>query len=189
MGILLLLMVIIQLLRFWYKNPKGGDFSVYISTDGGQTHETALATGLINASEWTEKTIDLSDYKGENNVVVVFKGTSNYGSNDARIYLDDVNIELAPTCPKQNALHVTALTSSSATLDWTAGNNEQDHWDLYLTTDADFTPDANTLPTVSNTNQKPYIFTDLSNETVYYAFVRARCSDTDQSSQQIGMLH
>lgn len=168
-------------LRFWYKNPKGGDFSVYISTDGGQTHETALATGLINASEWTEKTIDLSDYKGENNVVVVFKGTSNYGSNDARIYLDDVNIELAPTCPKQNALHVTALTSSSATLDWTAGNNEQDHWDLYLTTDADFTPDANTLPTVSNTNQKPYIFTDLSNETVYYAFVRARCSDTDQS--------
>lgn len=168
-------------LRFWYKNPKGGDFSVYISTDGGQTHETALATGLTNATEWTEKTIDLSDYKGENNVVIVFKGTSNYGSNDARIYLDDVNIELAPTCPKQNALHVTALTSSSATLDWTAGNSEQDHWDLYLTTDAGFTPDGNTLPTVTNTYQKPYTFSDLSNETVYFAFVRARCSDTDQS--------
>lgn len=168
-------------LRFWYKNPKGGDFSVFISTDGGQTHETALATGLTNAADWTEKTIDLSDYKGESNVVIAFKGTSNYGSNDARIYLDDVNIESAPTCPKQSALHVTALTSSSATLDWTAGNSEQDHWDLYLTTDAGFTPDGNTLPTVTNTYQKPYTFTDLSNETIYFAFVRARCSDTDQS--------
>ncbi len=168
-------------LRFWYKNPKGGDFSVYISTDGGQTHETALATGMTNIAEWTEKTIHLSDYKGESNVVIVFKGTSNYGSNDARIYLDDVNIEIAPTCPKQNALHVTALTSSSVTLDWTAGNSEQDHWDLFITTDANVTPNASTVPTVTNTDQKPYTRTGLNPETVYFAFVRARCSDTDQS--------
>ena len=168
-------------LRFWYKNPNGGDFSVYISTDGGQTHETALATGMTNIAEWTEKTIDLSDYKGESNVVIVFKGTSNYGSNDARIYLDDVNIEIAPTCPKQNALHVTALTSSSVTLDWTAGNSEQDHWDLFITTDANVTPNASTVPTVTNTDQKPYTRTGLNPETVYFAFVRARCSDTNQS--------
>ncbi len=168
-------------LRFWYKNPKGGDFSVFISTDGGQTHETALATGMTNIADWTEKTLDLSDYKGEDNVVIVFKGTSNYGSNDARIYLDDVNVELAPTCPKQNALHVTELTSSSVTLDWTAGNSEQDHWDLFITTDASVTPDANTTPTVTNTNQKPYTHTGLSDETIYFVFVRARCSDTDQS--------
>ena len=168
-------------LRFWYKNPKGGDFSVYISTDGGQTHETALATGMTNITEWTEKTIDLSDYKGESDVVIVFKGTSNYGSNDARIYLDDVNIEIAPTCPKQNGLQVTALTSSSVTLDWTAGNSEQDHWDLFITTDANVTPSASTVPTVTNTDQKPYTRTGLNPETVYFAFVRARCSDTDQS--------
>ena len=28
-------------LSFWYKNPAGGDFSVYLSTDGGDTHTTA----------------------------------------------------------------------------------------------------------------------------------------------------
>ena len=168
-------------LRFWYKNPKGGDFSVFISTDGGLTHETALASGLTNAADWTEKTIDLSNYKGESNVVIAFKGTSNYGSNDARIYLDDVNIEIAPTCPKQNGLQVTALTSSSATLNWTAGNSEQDHWDLFITTDANITPSASTIPTVTNTDQKPYTRTGLNPETVYFAYVRARCSDTDQS--------
>ncbi|MCR4847535.1 MAG: fibronectin type III domain-containing protein [Bacteroidales bacterium] len=168
-------------LRFWCKNPNGGDFSVYISTDGGLTHETELITGLTGITEWTEETIDLSSYKGEENVVIVFKGTSNYGSNDARLYLDDVYVEEAPTCPKQNGLQVTALTSSSVTLDWTTGTNDQDHWDIFITTDANVTPDANTTPTVVNTSQKPYTQAGLNDETVYFAFVRARCSDTDQS--------
>ena len=79
-------------LKFWYKNPAGGDFSVYISTDGGATHETALATGLTGAYSWTEHdAIDLSAYAGQD-VVIVFKGTSNYGSGDAYIYLDDVTV-------------------------------------------------------------------------------------------------
>ena len=40
-------------LKFWYKNPTGGDFSVYISNDGGATYETALATGLTGVTDWT----------------------------------------------------------------------------------------------------------------------------------------
>ena len=79
-------------LTFWYKNPTGGDFTVYISTDGGATHETALATGLTGVSGWTQiDPIDLSAYAGQE-VVIVFKGTSNYGSGDAYIYLDDVTV-------------------------------------------------------------------------------------------------
>lgn len=170
-------------LRFMYKNPAGGDFSVYISTDGGVTYTTPLATGLTGQADWDEKEILLSDYTGHQNVVVVFKGTSNCGYNQAnnRLYLDDVYIEEAPTCPKQSALHLTAVTSSSVTLDWTAGTNDQDHWDVFFTTDANVTPDANTTPTVANTDQKPYTHSGLNPETVYFAFVRARCSDTDQS--------
>ena len=170
-------------LRFMYKNPAGGDFSVYISTDGGVTYTTPLATGLTGQADWDEKEILLSDYTGHQNVVVVFKGTSNCGYNQAnnRLYLDNVYIEEAPTCPKQSALHITAVTSSSVTLDWTAGTNDQDHWDVFFTTDANVTPDANTTPTVANTDQKPYTHSGLNPETVYFAFVRARCSDTDQS--------
>ena len=41
-------------LSFWYKNPTGGDFSVYISTDGGLTHETSLVTGLTGIADWME---------------------------------------------------------------------------------------------------------------------------------------
>lgn len=83
-------------LTFWYKNPTGGDFSVYISTDGGATYTTALATGLTGKEEWTEKTISLANYAGTENVVIVFKGTSNFADGDAYIYLDDVSLTAAP---------------------------------------------------------------------------------------------
>ena len=79
-------------LKFWYKNPAGGDFSVYISNDGGATYETALATGLTNVSSWTEMNIGIPSAFTDN-VVIVFKGTSNYGNGDAYIYLDEVNVQ------------------------------------------------------------------------------------------------
>lgn len=80
-------------LKFWYKNPAGGDFSVYISNDGGATYTEELASGLTGASSWTEKVIDLPTDEYYNNVVIVFKGTSNCGYGDAYIYLDDVLVK------------------------------------------------------------------------------------------------
>lgn len=85
-------------LKFWYKNPTGGDFSVYISNDGGATYETALVTGLTGATDWTEQTINIPEGFTEN-VVIVFKGTSNYGSGDAYIYLDDVEVAISTNNP------------------------------------------------------------------------------------------
>ena len=79
-------------LSFWYKNPAGGDFSVYISTDGGETYTTSLFTDLTDQSTWEQKTYDLTSYAGQQNVVIVFGGTSNWGYGDAYIYLDDVEI-------------------------------------------------------------------------------------------------
>ena len=53
---------------------------VYISTDGGNTYITALATELTGQTSWTEHDpISLSGYAGQE-VVIVFKGTSNYAN-------------------------------------------------------------------------------------------------------------
>ena len=79
-------------LSFWYKNPAGGDFSVYASTDGGLTYPTELATGLTGKSDWTLKEIDIPAAVYGSNVVIVFKGTSNYANGDAYLYLDDMTI-------------------------------------------------------------------------------------------------
>ena len=157
-------------LSFWYKNPTGGDFSVYISTDGGATHETALATGLTGVSTWTELTISLADYAGQE-VVIVFKGTSNYGYGDAYIYLDDITVMEVPTCLKPNGLEVTATTTTTATLSWTAGANET-AWQICLNGD-----ETNLIMAESN----PFTVEDLTASTAYTAKVRAYCSADDQS--------
>ena len=78
-------------LSFWWKNPAAGDFSVYISTDGGTT-KTPIAQGLTSQTTWTQATYILADYIGASNVTILFEGTSNYGYGDAYIYLDDVAV-------------------------------------------------------------------------------------------------
>ena len=95
-------------LKFWYKNPAGGDFSLYISNDGGATYTTELVTGLTGASDWTEKVIDLPTDTYYENVVIVFKGTSNCGYEGAYIYLDDVLV-------KENANYAMSISGNDVT--------------------------------------------------------------------------
>ncbi len=78
-------------LLFWYKNPTGGDFSVYYTIDGGALN--TIATGLTGKTAWTKYTYKLPDACIDHRVVIIFKGTSNYGTGDAYIYLDDVEIK------------------------------------------------------------------------------------------------
>ena len=85
----------IMQLSFWYKNPTGGDFSVYVSNDGGDTYTTSLATGLTGQTDWKQVEVTIPTGFTEN-VVIVFKGTSNYGSGNAYIDLDDVTVQEAP---------------------------------------------------------------------------------------------
>ena len=158
-----------MLLTFWYKNPAGGDFSVFISNDGGTTYTTELATGLTGVSAWTEKEIVLpADFT--ENVVIVFKGTSNYGSGDAYIYLDDVTIDEAPACAKPTALAASNVTAHSVELNWTNGSDEE-AWQVAYGTTANFDADAAT-PVEVNTN--PYTLTGLAANTSYYICVRAK---------------
>ncbi len=167
-------------LRFWYKNPTGGDFSVYISTDGGSTYTTELATGLTGASSWTQEEINLPDYVDAENVVIVFKGTSNYGNGDAYIYLDDVAIVEAPSCLKPTGLAVTegSITNDGATITWTAGGSETE-WKIEYSTNADFTN-----PLYETVEDEPtYTFHGLADGTTYFVHVQAVCGGSNGSSE------
>ena len=85
-------------LGFYYKNAAGGDLSVYVSTNGGATYPTELATGLTGKSDWTLKEIDIPAAIYGDNVVIVFKATSNHsGSNNGYIYLDDFKLTEIPS--------------------------------------------------------------------------------------------
>ena len=164
-------------LGFWYKNTGISDFSIYISTDNGRTYTTPLVTAIPVVDDWTEMEIPVpSTYSGMDNVVFVFKATSNEGSN--RLDLDDVYVEVMPTCFKPKDVHVTALSQHSATLAWTNGG-EEDTWEIAYSTDPDFDPF--TQGTHLTVTENPYTLTDLNSGQWHYAYVRAKCSDTDVS--------
>ncbi len=166
-------------LRFYYKNPTGGDFSVFISTDGGATYST-LASGLTGQSSWIEMIYDITAYIG-NNVVIDFEGTSNYGSGDAYVYLDNVVVEAPPSCPAPSAQTATNITTTEADLDWTE-NGSATTWTFEYKADADFTPGNNEQDQTATVQVHPYGIAGLTAGTTYYWYVRADCGGADGSS-------
>ncbi len=109
---------------FMYKNPTGGDFSVFVSTDGGETYTTELASDLTGASNWTPMSIALEELDATDNVVIVFQGTSNYGSDDAYIYLDNVVVEETPACLVPTDLTLDTVATTYFQVSWTDNNEE-----------------------------------------------------------------
>ena len=112
-------------LSFYYKKNGSYDFSVYVSTDGGETYTTPLAEGLATASSWTQKTIALENLDSYDQVVIVFKGTGSYSYYSSYYYyLDDVEVGGIPTCNKPIAVSVpdSSLTANSAIVHWVDTN-------------------------------------------------------------------
>ena len=156
-------------LNFRWKNPTGGAGEVLISKDGGATKKS-LYSNLTGVSAWTAYEIDLSDYT-EDTVIIYFKGTSNYGSGDAYLYLDDVAITALPACRKVKGLSISNLTASSVTLDWTS---KASAWQIVCTNDASVNL-AEVTPI--DVQAKPYALSGLAADTTYYIYVRENCGE------------
>ncbi len=100
--------------------------------------------------------------------------------NQFNLYVDDIQVDLSPSCIRPSDLNATAITSNSAELSWTE-NNSATSWDIYIKMDGDLEPDANTTPTVAGTTTNPTTLTGLTSGTVYSVYVRSICSSSDQS--------
>jgi len=86
-------------------------------------------------------------------------------------FVDDISVVLTNTCPKiaSIAFDTSSITSSGATINWTAGGSETS-WAVYL--DGQF---------VTISNSAEYTFTGLNANTAYTASVRAVCGNGDTS--------
>ncbi|MFC0426820.1 GEVED domain-containing protein [Chryseobacterium scophthalmum] len=108
----------------------------------------------------------------------------NLGGTYRTIYLDDITVEAIPSCLEPVSLAVTGQTMNSVGLSWTdTATVPVNNYDIYYST----TNAAPTTSTVLNATNSVTSSTTtvtvpgLASETIYYFWVRSRCSATNQS--------
>jgi hypothetical protein len=163
---------------FMYKGSNASDkliVGVMTDPEDGDTFtpvDTVYpVTGSV--STWVEQVVYLNRYQG-NGQYIAFKNIYS-GSSAAYAYVDNLEIDLMPSCLKPSNLSATA-DNTSVTLSWTE-NGSATAWDIEYGTQG-FTPGTGT--TVASTTN-PYTITGLATGTTYEFYVRANCGGGDES--------
>ena len=146
-----------------------------------------LLIGVYNESKGKYNKVEWYGISGQTS------GVSAYGNNssslesctyNAQSFLPKTTFTYNPatggSCTKPKNFNVTNITAHTATLNWTAGDDDQSNWDVYVTTTATDVPDEYTLPTYQVTECSKEL-NGLTAQTTYYVYVRAVCTDNDMS--------
>ena len=161
-------------ISFWarlesYQTNK--DLSIGVMTDPSNISTfVEVATVTVKDANFQEYTALLENYTGEGRHIAVRFNSSTTGY----IFIDDITVDVAPTCRIPNDLNA-ETTDLSATLTWTAGLNET-AWNVQYKKASD-----SNWSEVIAVNSMTYTLTQLKRATVYEARVQAVCSTDDQS--------
>lgn len=102
-------------------------------------------------------------------------------ANMFNLYVDDIIIEVNPTCVEPSALTSSAITPFAATVSWTApASAPANGYEYYLST-SNTAPTATTTATGTATSTSVNL-SSLNSSTQYYIWVRSLCSTTNKSS-------
>ncbi len=155
-----------------------GAFKVNISDDNGATF-TELGSYTVTNSyshsdpdTFTRATIDLNDYVGKI-IILQFFAISDAG--EGAIFIDNMSIDLAPSCLRPTRLDTNNVTPTSAELSWKANSGET-AWTVYYKKDT-----ADNYSGVSVATN-PYTLSGLEANTNYQYYVVANCSAEDTSA-------
>ena len=160
-------------------NSSNGKMIVGVMEDPTHPEETFTPVDTVQhtaPTTWEFQKVRLTNYTG-NGKYIAFKNltTASY----AGYFIDDVTVELMPSCMEPENLAITDMTNTSATLTWTPGNTET-LWEVgYVQSDVE--PVA--MPTNWESTTTPsYTFTGLTPLTTYTAYVRSNCGNDGVSN-------
>ncbi|NLA25641.1 MAG: T9SS type A sorting domain-containing protein [Bacteroidales bacterium] len=111
--------------------------------------------------------------------IVISSWDSQLQSTDFTINITGNNCEFEeeePTCDAPTNLSVSDITTNSAMLSWNASPSDPIGYDIYYSTSA-IAPDENTTPIINVGLVSSQELTELEENTLYYAWVRALCDD------------
>jgi hypothetical protein len=139
-----------------------------IQVGGNYNQQTAWQT-------YSNVVLDLSSFANTSmRLIFEWRNDGAVGSQTPAA-IDNISL-IIPNCLPPIGLIANTLTTSSATLNWTASTSSPSSgYDLYysLTNTA---PAAGSTPTVNNHPTSPYAVTGLTSATTYYWWVRSDCS-------------
>lgn len=156
-------------------------FDVKISVSGNDpedfTENLGSESGLPDAysGEYEEFTYNLEDYLGEDIYIAVVATAT----NEFYLYLDDFSITTPPTCLEPTDITVNNITPNEADVSWTPSNDETQWTVIYG--EPGFDPEEEGAE-VSVTDNPETTLENLDSATSYDVYVRAVCSDTDESA-------
>lgn len=130
-------------------------------------------TSNVNNQNWQECIVDFASYTGTGGYIAFSDsaGTSNY------VYIDDVTLELTPTCKKMQNLTVSNVTPTGADLQWNGGTANS--WEVaVMIAGTDETQAVQTL----SVNNASATLANLTPRTAYEVSVRGICAPGDTSA-------
>jgi hypothetical protein len=162
-----------------YSSVPAGGYDIYYSTTN--TAPTAATVPSQNVPSGTTATLS-----------PLVPNTTYYAwvrakcsATDQSTWSGPVTITTPPTCPPMPAtgsLSIGTVTPTSAVLNWTAfGYVPAAGYDIYYST-SNAAPTGATVPSQNVPSGTTTTLSPLAPNTTYYAWVRARCSATDQST-------
>ncbi|MHA3789513.1 choice-of-anchor J domain-containing protein [Flavobacterium hauense] len=145
---------------------------VLLSTTGTNPADftaTLVPVTIYNNSYYIKQVVDLSAYSGT--VYIAWHGpTITENGSGMFIYIDDVKVEAVIGCTDPYNLAVNNVTTTSAQLSWTAGNNET-QWEIVVQPTTLGAPSGPGIITSDN----PYTATGLLSGTAYSFYIRSVC--------------
>ncbi|MCF8378208.1 MAG: choice-of-anchor J domain-containing protein [Bacteroidales bacterium] len=123
--------------------------------------------------DYNEFEVYFTNYTGNDNYIA-FKHVG--GNIYETVYIDNILIDYAPTCPKPTGLYAGVYAATSAFVGWTE-NGSASQWNIEYGLKG-FIPTG--TPSLT-TNQNPHEITGLTGSSVYEFYVQADCGGGDLS--------
>lgn len=102
------------------------------------------------------------------------------GDGPGQLFLDDIHVDLAPTCAEVTGVTAVATDVDAGSISWSApAEPPSGGYDVYFNT-SPAPPDAATTPDFTAVPGTSQPLTGLAEGVPVHAWVRSRCSDTDQ---------
>ena len=95
-------------------------------------------------------------------------------ANQFNIHVDDISVTLTPLCDVPTALNVTNITTTGATLNWSAPATAPLSYEVYYSTSS-VVPTGTTIPSSTGITNTTYDLTALSPATKYFYWIRSNC--------------